>query len=222
MTEPNEQPGKRLSRRTFVKLAVAGGVLVSCGGLGVAAAHTPRIDYPEGAYGGNGMEKPILIAYASRAGSTGEVAAAIGKRLNQDGTPVEVRRVDEVSDLSAYRAVILGSAVRMSQWLPEASDFVQKQRAMLQQIPTAFFSCGVTLREDTPANRQEMESYVAPVRQILEPVANGLFGGKMDYSKLSLLMRLMIQYAIKVPEGDFRSWSAIDAWTDSLRPLLNV
>ena len=221
MTEASEQPGKRrLSRRAFIRLAVLGGVAVSCSGMGIAATHQPRIDYPEGSYGTSFQGNPILIAYASRAGSTGEVAVAVGKRLSQDGTPVEVCRVGQVSDPGAYRAVVVGSAVRMGQWLPEAVDFVEKYRAVLQQRPTAYFTCGATLREDTPANRSEMEGYVVPVRQVLEPVAGGIFGGKMDYGKLSLLMRLLIQYMVKVPEGDFRSWATIDAWTDSVRPLL--
>jgi menaquinone-dependent protoporphyrinogen oxidase len=220
MTEPTRQPGRRISRRTFIKLAIVGGVAVSCSGLGIAATYEPKIDYPEASYGENSTGKPLLIAYASRAGSTAEVAVAIGKRLSQDGTPVEVHRVGQVSDPGAYRAVVVGSAVRMGKWLPEAVDFVDKHRAVLLQRPTAYFTCGVTLREDTPAKRSEMESVVEPVRQILEPVASGLFAGKMDYSRLSLLMRLLIQYVIKIPEGDFRSWAAIDAWTDTLRPLL--
>jgi menaquinone-dependent protoporphyrinogen oxidase len=52
----------------------------------------------------------IVIAYASRAGSTAGVAEAIGETMAASGAQVVVRPMTEVEDLAPYRAVVAGSA----------------------------------------------------------------------------------------------------------------
>ena len=64
------------------------------------------------------MSSRILVTYASRAGSTASIAEAIGKTLIEGGAQVDVIPMNEVKDLSAYRAVVAGSAIRGSKWLP--------------------------------------------------------------------------------------------------------
>jgi menaquinone-dependent protoporphyrinogen oxidase len=70
------------------------------------------------------MNNRILIAYGTRCGSTGGVAEAIGQVLSIGGAAVDVRLVKDVNDLSPYQAVMVGSAIRMGKWLPEAVEFV--------------------------------------------------------------------------------------------------
>jgi menaquinone-dependent protoporphyrinogen oxidase len=87
------------------------------------------------------MNDKILVAYASRAGSTAGVAAAIGQTLAASGAQVEVRAMYDVNDLTAYRGVA-GSAIQDGRWLPEAMHFMQTHRATLAQKPfAAFFVC---------------------------------------------------------------------------------
>ena len=62
-------------------------------------------------------------------GSTAEVAEAIGKTLSEGGMQVDVIPMTEVKDLSPYQAVVAGSAIRGSKWLPEAVQFVQTRTA---------------------------------------------------------------------------------------------
>jgi menaquinone-dependent protoporphyrinogen oxidase len=57
-----------------------------------------------------------------------------------------------------------------------------------------------------------------PVVQKVRPLSIGLFGGKMDYSRLGLLDRLIASKMKKVPEGDYRDWAAIRAWAGKFRP----
>ena len=71
------------------------------------------------------MPNKILVTYASRLGSTAGVAEAIGKTLAENGAEVEVRRMEDVTDLTPYSAVVAGSAIRGKQWLPEAMQFMQ-------------------------------------------------------------------------------------------------
>jgi len=96
------------------------------------------------------MGDRILIAYASKCGSTGEVAQAIGQVLCDAGATVNVRRVQDVKDLGPYRAVMIGSATQMEALLPEAIDFAKKHQAVLQRVTTAYFTVGITMVQDTP------------------------------------------------------------------------
>ncbi len=60
------------------------------------------------------MPNRILVTYASRAGTTAEVAEAIARTLTQDGAQVDVLPMKSVKDLSPYQAVVAGSAIRGS------------------------------------------------------------------------------------------------------------
>jgi len=166
------------------------------------------------------MNDRILVTYATRAGSTAEVAEAIAKALSADGATVDVRPVKDILDLSPYRAVVLGSAIRMGRWLPEAFAFLKTHKAELHRLPVAFFVTCVTLTNNTVENRRTVDAYLDPVRAILRPVSVGLFAGAMDRSKLSFIDRLMVK-AAKTPEGDFRKWDDIHLWGESLQGILN-
>jgi len=162
------------------------------------------------------MNDRILVTYATRTGSTAEVAEAIAKALRDSGAAVDVCPVKQVSDLSLYRAVVLGSPVRMGRWLPEAFAFLKAHQAELSRIPVAYFVTCVTLTSNTVENRRTVDAYLDPVRAIHRPVSVGLFAGAIDGSKLSFLDRLMVK-ATKTPEGDFRKWDEIHLWADSLQ-----
>jgi menaquinone-dependent protoporphyrinogen oxidase len=166
------------------------------------------------------MNDRILVAYATRAGSTTEVAETIAKALRDGGAQVDVCPVKQAGDLSPYRAVVLGSPVRMGRWLPEAFAFLKTHQAELSRVPVAYFVTCVTLTSNTVENRRTVDAYLDPVRAILHPVSVGLFAGAIDGSKLSFLDRLMVK-ATKTPEGDFRKWDEIHLWGDSLQKVFS-
>jgi menaquinone-dependent protoporphyrinogen oxidase len=165
------------------------------------------------------MNDRILVAYATRAGSTTEVAQTIARALTAAGAAVDVCPVKEVNDLSPYRAVVLGSPIRMGRWLPEAFAFLKAHQAELSRVPVAYFVTCVTLTSNTVENRRTVDAYLDPARAILRPASVGLFAGALDGSKVNFLDRLMIK-AIKTPEGDFRKWDEIHLWGESLQTVL--
>jgi menaquinone-dependent protoporphyrinogen oxidase len=167
----------------------------------------------------------ILVTYASRLGSTAGVAEAIGKTLHDNGAEVEVRRMEEVTDLTPYRAVVAGSAIRGKQWLPEAVQFMQAHQAELKQKPfAAFLVCMTLAMKSGEKYRPHVASFLDPVRAVARPVSEGLFAGALDIGKIPsfsdrLKFRLSVLFGVW-REGDHRDWSAIRDWAASLGPLL--
>jgi menaquinone-dependent protoporphyrinogen oxidase len=159
----------------------------------------------------------ILVTYATRAGSTFEVASRVAEVLRAAGATVDVKPVPAVHEVKGYDAVIVGSAIRMGQWLPEAVAFVQAHCETLSHIPTAYFLVSGFLRDDTPEMQRKVLAYLDPVRKILEPTSIGMFAGKMDYSEMDGLDRSIAE-AVSSSEGDWRNWEAIRGWALDLQP----
>ena len=171
------------------------------------------------------MSKRILVTYASRAGSTAEVAEAIGKTLSEGGMQVDVIPMVDVKDLSPYGAVVAGSAIRGSKWLPEAVQFIQTERSVLAQKRFAMFTVCITMAMKNAENyRAGVMGWVAPVRGMVKPLSEGLFAGMLDFNKLpfnwdTLMLCLTVALGI-FPRGDHRDWNAIRAWAENLKPML--
>jgi menaquinone-dependent protoporphyrinogen oxidase len=209
----------KITRRQFLLMGggAVGATILACGGLATLASVAPECKYIDESYEGNNtMQKKILVAYASKCGSTGEVAQAIGQTLAKTGAAVDVKPIGKVNNLSDYQGVVVGSAIRAGRWLPEAVTFAKTNQPALSRMPTAYFTVCMSLYQDTEEKRRKADAYLDPVRQIVKPIAAASFAGKMDYSKLALIDRLIITQAIKTPEGDFRNWQAIQAWAQTL------
>ena len=171
------------------------------------------------------INNKVLITYASRTGSTAEIAEAIGKTLSQRGTQVEVLPMQDVKDLSVYGAVVAGSAMRSSKWLPEAMQFITTHRSVLSQKPFATFTVCITLAmSNSEQYRQAVAKWIQPVRAQVKPISEGLFAGRLDFSKLpfnwdTLKLRAVVALGI-FPKEDRRDWKAVSQWADGIQSLL--
>ena len=169
------------------------------------------------------MSQKILVAYATRHGTTAGVAEAIGNTLAEGGAHVDVLPMEKVRDLTPYGSVVAGSAIRAGAWLPEAMQFMQSHRTELAQKRVAVFLVCMTLSMKADY-RTHVATWLDPVRAIVRPVSEGLFAGALDISKVEsfgdrLKFRMSVLFGAWT-EGDHRDWNAIRNWAESLRPLL--
>jgi menaquinone-dependent protoporphyrinogen oxidase len=138
---------------------------------------------------------------------------------------VDVLPMQEVKDLSPYQAVVAGSAIRASSWLPEAMQFLKDNQAALSQKPfAAFMVCMTLAMPGAEKYRQGISAWLDPVRRRVRPLSEGLFAGALDIRKVEsfgdrLKFRLSVLMGVW-KEGDHRNWNAIRTWAESLPPLL--
>jgi len=214
--------------------------------LSAAAALAPpgrveardKIDFIESSCGPAGEEKGrVLVAYASKLGTTGGVADAIGKELCAAGFSADVRLMKNIDSISGYTAVVVGAAIHNFRWLPVARRFVYNHKRALVQVPTAYFlTClqlapgqppidikGPPPKDETEEQKLErIKSYLDPVlrkAKEVEPVDIGLFAGALDYSALPKGMDRAAK-ALGFVEGDYRDFEAIKAWARKISPML--
>lgn len=161
------------------------------------------------------MNRKLLVTYATRAGSTGEVAQAIAERLCSQGFDAEVRPVAAVGSLDGFQAVVLGSAVRYGAWLPEMLKFVEAQRRALEVLPVAVFTVHMQALDDSEASGKTRRTYSQAASQAVTPRDEAWFAGKVDPATLSFFERWAVRL-VKSPVGDLRDWPRIRAWADGL------
>ncbi len=218
-----------MNRRKFLQLGgvTLGAALLSATGLTSACTPQPEpveIDWIDTSYGESTMNNgKILVAYASSTGSTVGVAEAIGKKLAESGAAVDVKPVKDVSDLSVYRALVIGSAIHGGQWLPEAVKFVQDHKTELTHVPTAFFMVCLTVLKDDEQSRTFVGEFLKDVRAVVKPVAEGRFAGAYLPEKYDFWTRFGMKFFagyLKIKPGDYRNWEAINAWAEKTSLLL--
>ncbi|HET6917632.1 MAG TPA: flavodoxin domain-containing protein [Acidimicrobiales bacterium] len=156
----------------------------------------------------------ILVAYASCHGSTAEIAGRIANVLRSSGDAVECRPMKEVSDLSAYDAVVAGSAIHDQEWLTEASAFMSRLSPALTVLPVWLFSVGMPAALPGRIQgwaMQEEDQMAAKMSAFVTPRGHRLFSGVVLKEHLSPGGRAKFRL-MGGRYGDFRDWQEIDTW----------
>jgi menaquinone-dependent protoporphyrinogen oxidase len=187
----------------------------------------------------------ILVAYATMAGSTAEVAQVVGEEIARSGAQVKVLSLSQVKDLEAYDGVVVGGPMIMG-WHREAVRFLKKNRRAFQRIPLAVFVTAMSLtrtgemgldgvpvcvdeglsklpKKEGSLNVREryarLSNYLRPVLRATrpaKPVSIGVFGGRLEYGRLKWWAVLFAMLIVQAPAGDRRNWPAIRAWAAKL------
>lgn len=169
------------------------------------------------------MDDRVLVAYASKHGSTAEIAEKIGQVLREKGHQADVMPAERVADLGSYEAVVLGSAVYAGQWRKEAAEFLESREEALAGRPVWLFSSGPTGEED-PVEAMDGWRFpegLQPVADRIDPADIAFFHGVLDMKKLNLAEKLVVK-ALKAPTGDFRNWDVITAWAEDIAAALEA
>lgn len=166
------------------------------------------------------MEEPILVTWATRSGSTAEVAESIVATLRTGGLDVECRPVRDVESLDGFGAIVVGIPLYMGRFHRDGRRFLANHRRELAGRPVALFVLG-------PIHEKE-EEFASARRQVTKqlagfpsfaPAFQEIFGGRWDPARLSFPWNLLPAMR-NMPANDARNWTAIHAWAEQLRDRL--
>jgi menaquinone-dependent protoporphyrinogen oxidase len=155
----------------------------------------------------------VLVTYATKHGSTREIAEAIAATISGHGIAAEVLPVEDVAEIGSYDAVVLGSAIYIGRWLKEATEFTRRHRASLAERPLWLFSSGPLGTE--VVDNEEQPKELSELLEMLEPRDHRLFYGALTRDALGFGERMVVK-AVRAPEGDYRDWDEIQAWAAAI------
>jgi menaquinone-dependent protoporphyrinogen oxidase len=158
----------------------------------------------------------VLVAYASKHGSTAEIAERIGEVIRSGGHQVEVESAGAVGELEPYDAIVLGSAVYGGRWRREARGLLRRLRAGLGERPLWLFSSGpVGEDEPDPSNRWHFPTKVRKAGESLGARDQVVFSGRVPPEPGNFMERSMLK---NTPEEqrDCRDFEAIAAWAQGI------
>lgn len=159
----------------------------------------------------------VLVAYATRQGSTRGIAERIAERLTEHGQRVDLRPVGDPIEVAGYDAVVFGSPVYDQSWPPEGEEFVQRNRSALRQRPVWLFSVGSLgdrSRVIGPLARREPKR-IGDILEAIGPRDYRVFAGVIRRGQWSWLGNVVLR-AFGGRIGDNRDWPDIDAWANGI------
>lgn len=195
--------------------------------------------------------KRILVTFATMAGSTAEVAQAVGEEMTKSGLNVEVIPINEVKSLEAYDGVVVGAPMIMG-WHRAAIGFLKKHRDAFRHIPLAVFVMAMSLTQTSETSVDgvpvyidenlpqppkidgsltfreryaRLSSYLQPIlaaTRPVKPMSIGVFGGRLEYGRLKWWAVLFTMLIIRAPAGERRNWPVIRSWAAALPTALQL
>ena len=165
----------------------------------------------------------ILIVYSTTDGHTLRICERLRELVEAQGHQVTLVPVAEAADaeLAAYDKIVVGASIRYGKHSPAVVDFMNRNAALLNRKPGAFFSVNVVARKPEK-NQPHTNPYVRKLlrRMAWHPRQVAVFAGKIDYPRYGFLDRLVIRFIMWITRGptdpkavvEFTDWRQVEAF----------
>jgi menaquinone-dependent protoporphyrinogen oxidase len=165
----------------------------------------------------------ILIIYSTTDGQTLKICQRLQTVIERYGDSVTLVDINEAhsADLGAYDKIVIGASIRYGKHSPAVHAFINSKQALLESVPSAFFSVNVVARK--PHKRQpDTNPYVRKFLQQIswKPKNLAVFAGRIDYQRYSFWDRNIIRMIMWITNGptdpttniEFTDWDQVDAF----------
>jgi menaquinone-dependent protoporphyrinogen oxidase len=158
----------------------------------------------------------VLVAVASKHGATADIADRVAGILRATGHDVTQYDITHghvrAESVEGYDAYVIGSAIYEGHWLRTARHFVLDHAITLQRGEVHLFSSGPLDDENhVGVDTHKIDELIHAV----DAVEHRMFSGRLDRGDLNRLERWVVD-VVKAHDGDYRDWTAIDAWATGL------
>jgi menaquinone-dependent protoporphyrinogen oxidase len=204
-------------------------------------AALPRADSSPGAGPTTESALRVLLVYATRHGSTREIADSIAVELRAAFGQVDVCEAPDAPSPAGYDAVVVGGPMIMG-WHRDAEKYVKRHRDQLAGVPFALFVTAASLTEDgvtailgvpvakdpwlvkKPRREDKLtrkERYALPSHYLgdifeacgpARPRTAAVFAGSLDLTTMSIFEKLFVLLVIGATPGDGRHWDFVREW----------
>ena len=165
----------------------------------------------------------ILIIYSTTDGQTRNISQKLQQVIEQQGHKVSVIPVEDAPriDLAAFDKIVLGASIRYGKHSPLITGFIEKNRALLESKPNAFFSVNVVARKPEKCRPEDNPYLQKFLRRISwTPRELAVFAGKIDYPSYRPIDRFMIRLIMWMTKGptdptaviEFTDWQQVESF----------
>lgn len=163
----------------------------------------------------------ILILYSTTDGHTHKICQRLQRGIEHAGHQVAVLPVSEAPDidLDLFDKIVIGASIRYGRHSPQVHAFIERNRAILESRPSAFFSVNVVARKpgkDRPEGNPYLQKFLRRISW--RPQVLAVFAGKIDYPRYGFLDRNIIRFIMWMTRGptdpravvEFTDWARVD------------
>ena len=160
-----------------------------------------------------------LIIYSSTDGQTKKICETIKNNfLSNDN--IKIISLNETNNINLEKAkkVIIGASIRYGRHSRKVENFVTKNKKILEEKKTAFFSVNVVARKhekSTPETNPYVIKFLDKTKWRPNKVA--VFAGKVDYPNYNFISKNVIRFIMMITKGptntansyEFTNWEMV-------------
>ncbi|NKF49591.1 menaquinone-dependent protoporphyrinogen IX dehydrogenase [Shewanella sp. WXL01] len=167
----------------------------------------------------------ILLIHSSVHGQTVKICKYMQQKAQEQGVNITLASLADNPSIEGFDKVFIGASIRHGKHRPALYQFIEANKAKLEQIPSGFFSVSLVARKpgkNTPETNMYMQAFLK--QSVWQPKHLQVFGGNLDYQFYGPVDRNIIRFIMWITKGptdphtkvEYTDWNKVDAFVDTM------